>query len=60
VQKGEKLHIRPVEKIPVDCSVEEGESYVDESMVTGEPIAVRKRQGISSSGRLLMVREVLS
>lgn len=43
VQVGDILRIRPGEKIPVDGIVVEGESGVDESMVTGEPLAVRKK-----------------
>jgi Cu+-exporting ATPase len=42
VQVGDHLRIRPGEKIPVDGEVLEGNSSVDESMVTGEPIPVRK------------------
>ncbi|OGS21255.1 MAG: copper-translocating P-type ATPase [Elusimicrobia bacterium RIFOXYA2_FULL_40_6] len=42
VQSGDTLRIRPGEKIPVDGIVIEGESNVDESMVTGEPIPVEK------------------
>jgi Cu+-exporting ATPase len=50
VKIGDRLHIRPGEKIPVDGSVLEGESHVDESMVTGEPIAVKKVSGIKLIG----------
>ncbi len=42
VQPGDQLLIRPGEKVPVDGVVVKGESSVDESMVTGEPVPVRK------------------
>jgi Cu+-exporting ATPase len=42
IMAGERLRVRPGEKIPVDGSVIEGTSSVDESMVTGEPIPVEK------------------
>jgi Cu+-exporting ATPase len=45
VQKGDRLRVRPGEKIPVDAVVLEGASSVDESMVTGEAIPVRKESG---------------
>jgi len=45
VQRGDRLRVRPGEKIPVDGVVEEGESYVDESMVSGEPIPLSKKAG---------------
>ena len=61
VKVGDSLHIRPGEKIPVDGVVLSGESHVDESMVTGEPLAVKKETGtqligatINSTGTLVM------
>lgn len=64
VQVGDTLHIRPGEKIPVDGVVLEGESHVDESMVTGEPLAVNKILGttligatINGTGSLMMKAE---
>lgn len=45
VHVGDHLRVRPGEKIPVDGRVIEGSSAIDESMVTGEPIPVEKRQG---------------
>jgi P-type Cu+ transporter len=42
---GDHLRVRPGEKIPVDGRVTEGTSFVDESMVTGEPMPVQKTEG---------------
>ena len=42
---GDRLRVRPGEKLPVDGVVLEGESAVDESMLSGEPIPVEKRAG---------------
>jgi Cu+-exporting ATPase len=61
VKPGDKLRVRPGEKIPVDGVVIEGSSAVDESMVTGEPIPVLKRAGdrvigatVNASGTFVM------
>lgn len=45
VLAGDRLRVRPGEKIPVDGELTEGQSNVDESMVTGEPLAVTKKVG---------------
>jgi Cu+-exporting ATPase len=49
VALGNLLRVRPGEKIAVDGEVESGESYIDESMLTGEPVAVLKDVGSSVS-----------
>ena len=61
---GDVLRIRPGEKVPVDGTVSDGNSSVDESMVTGEPIPVEKNQGdhviggtVNGTGSLLMRAE---
>ncbi len=45
VRTGDIVVVRPGEKIPVDGAIESGSSYVDESMITGEPLAVAKQPG---------------
>jgi Cu+-exporting ATPase len=50
VVPGDRLRVRPGEKIPVDGIVVEGNSAVDESMISGEPIAVEKGPGAAVIG----------
>ncbi|WP_111393861.1 heavy metal translocating P-type ATPase [Algoriphagus aquaeductus] len=45
VQLGDRILIKPGEKIPVDGIVEAGSSYIDESMISGEPVPVEKKAG---------------
>ena len=47
IKRGEIVIVRPGDRIPVDGIVTEGESYVDESMITGEPLGVLKVRGES-------------
>ena len=64
VRPGDRLRIRPGEKVPTDGTVVEGSSAVDESMVTGESIPVEKRAGervigatVNGTGGLVMEAE---
>lgn len=64
VHEGDRLRVRPGEKVPVDGVVEEGVSSVDESMLTGEPLPVSKKPGdkvigatINTSGTLVIRAE---
>jgi Cu+-exporting ATPase len=64
VQPGDTLRVRPGDKVPVDGTVIEGESNIDESMVTGESIPVAKSKGekligatVNGTGSLLMRAE---
>ena len=50
VKVGDLIRVRPGEKVPVDGIVVEGQSYVDESMVTGESLPVDKRVGANVIG----------
>jgi Cu+-exporting ATPase len=61
VKRGDRLRVRPGEKIPVDGMVLEGASSVDESMISGEPIPVEKTKGervtgatVNGTGSLVM------
>jgi Cu+-exporting ATPase len=53
VHPGDRLRVKPGEKIPVDGIVEDGSSTVDESMITGEPIPVEKAGGAQVVGGTL-------
>ncbi len=53
VQSGDRLRVRPGEKVPVDGTILEGSSSIDESMVTGEPIPVEKSAGDAVVGATL-------
>ena len=64
VAAGDLLRVRPGEKVPVDGSVVEGSSNIDESMVSGEPLPVAKRAGdqvvgatVNGTGSLVMRAE---
>jgi Cu+-exporting ATPase len=50
VQVGQRLRVRPGERVPVDGAVLEGRTTIDESMVTGEPIPVEKETGAKVTG----------
>ncbi|MEK7882508.1 MULTISPECIES: heavy metal translocating P-type ATPase [Methyloversatilis] len=64
VHVGDRLRVRPGEKVPVDGEVLDGSSAVDESMITGEPVPVMKRVGdkligatLNTHGALVMKSE---
>jgi P-type Cu+ transporter len=64
IQKGDLLRVRPGEKVPVDGVIVEGQSNIDESMITGEPMPVTKGPGdkvvgatVNQTGSFLMRAE---
>ena len=64
IQKGDLLRVRPGEKVPIDGVIVEGQSNIDESMITGEPMAVSKVAGdqvvgatVNQTGSFLMRAE---
>jgi len=64
IQKGDLLRVRPGEKVPIDGVIVEGQSNVDESMITGEPMPVSKSAGdkvvgatVNQTGSFLMSAE---
>jgi len=66
VQSGDILRVRPGEKIPVDGTLTAGSSSVDESMISGEPAAVKKQEGdqviggtVNETGSFLLIAEQL-
>ncbi len=61
LEPGDRLRVKPGEKVPVDGAIVDGHSSVDESMVSGEPIPVEKRSGdtviggtVNGTGSLIM------
>jgi Cu+-exporting ATPase len=66
IQRGDRLRVRPGDRVPVDGTVEEGNSAVDESMITGESIPVEKITGarvvggtVNQTGSFVMRAEKL-
>ncbi|HKY04413.1 MAG TPA: heavy metal translocating P-type ATPase [Blastocatellia bacterium] len=64
IEPGDRLRVRPGEKVPVDGRVIEGASFIDESMVTGEPLPVEKKKGdkvtggtVNTTGGFIMTAE---
>ncbi|MBN1763445.1 MAG: copper-translocating P-type ATPase [Methanomicrobia archaeon] len=60
VQIDDLIRVKPGEKIPVDGEVIDGESYVDEAMITGEPIPALKQKGAGVVGGTLNKNSVLT
>jgi Cu+-exporting ATPase len=66
IEKGDRLRVRPGEKIPLDGSIREGKSTIDESMITGEPVPVEKGVGdkvigatVNQTGSFIMEAEAI-
>ncbi|MCL4153178.1 UNVERIFIED_CONTAM: hypothetical protein GTU68_021186 [Idotea baltica] len=66
IQKGDHLRVRPGEKIPLDGSILDGKSTVDESMITGEPVPTQKSVGdkvigatVNQTGSFVMEAEAV-
>ena len=64
IEVSDRLRVRPGEKVPVDGTVIEGTSFIDESMVTGEPVPVEKKKGdkvtggtVNTTGSFVMIAE---
>ena len=64
IQKGDRVRVRPGEKVPVDGVIVEGQSNIDESMITGEPMPISKGAGdkvvgatVNQTGSFLMRAE---
>ncbi|WP_373491373.1 heavy metal translocating P-type ATPase [Parasphingorhabdus sp.] len=64
VQSGDRLRVRPGEKIPVDGTIAKGSSTIDQAMITGEPIPVQKAEGdvvtggtVNQTGSFIMTAE---
>jgi len=66
IHKGDRLRVRPGEKIPLDGKIVDGKSTIDESMITGEPMPVEKSHGdqvigatVNQTGSFIMEAEAV-
>ncbi|WP_211483488.1 heavy metal translocating P-type ATPase [Pontixanthobacter rizhaonensis] len=64
VQSGDRLRVRPGDKVPVDGTIAKGSSTIDQAMITGEPIPVAKAEGhgvtggtVNQTGSFIMTAE---